>query len=140
MVTECLFQTLIKQDPLQRSGVEIVAEHWQNHGLTMKGLRMEDGSGLARADFIRPIDLARVLWLARRGPHGDVYSNTLNRYHDDRVRWKGGAMSRVRAYTGFVQSDSGKELTFAFMINNYEASTDAIATWRGRLVEFMLER
>ena len=85
-------------DPLERSGVEIVTQHWENRGLTMAGLRMEDGSGLARADSIRPLDLAKILWLTRRGPQGEAYFQSLNAAHEGRIRWKGGAMSRVRAF------------------------------------------
>jgi D-alanyl-D-alanine carboxypeptidase/D-alanyl-D-alanine-endopeptidase (penicillin-binding protein 4) len=138
MVTECLFQTLIKRDVDHESGVDSVKTHWRQRGLNLQGLRMEDGSGLARADFIRPSDMASVLWLTRRGDQGDRYFETLNQYHGGRVRWKGGSMSRVRGYTGFAQADDGKEYTFALLINNYEADSDAIAHWRGRLIESIL--
>ena len=95
---------------------------------------MEDGSGLARADDIRPVDLAKVLWLVGRSTFGDVFKETLNAYHNGRLRWKGGAMSRVRAYTGY--SDNG--YTFALMINHYEASADRLANWRRRIMESVM--
>ncbi|MFT4637401.1 MAG: D-alanyl-D-alanine carboxypeptidase/D-alanyl-D-alanine-endopeptidase (penicillin-binding protein 4) [Verrucomicrobiales bacterium] len=134
MVTECLFQKLIQLDPLDRSGKDIVTMHWKKRGHVFDGLRMEDGSGLARADYIRPIDMARVLWLAYRGPHGEAYAATLNQYHDGRVRWKGGAMSRVRAYTGYTENG----YTFALMINNYETDSETLGGWRAKIIEDLL--
>ncbi len=134
MVTECLFQKLQERDSLGRSGVEIVTQHWEERGLRVTGLRMEDGSGLARADFIRPLDLAKILWLARRGPHGEAYFQSLNASREGRVRWKGGAMSRVRAYTGYT----GNGYTFALMINRYDADAETLAHWRAKLVDLLL--
>ncbi len=134
MVTECLFQELTKADSLNRSGSEIIKRYWEKQGVPFYGLRMEDGSGLARADDIRPVDLAKVLWLVGRSTFGDVFKGTLNAYHNGRLRWKGGAMSRVRAYTGY--SDNG--YTFALMINHYEASADRLANWRRRIMESVM--
>ena len=134
MATECLYQKLIEKDPLGRVGVDIVKMHWEKQGLSFRGLRMEDGSGLARADAIRPRDLAEVLWRMRRSPLGEVFSGTLNQNHGGRMRWKGGAMSRVRAYTG--HSENG--YTFALMINQYEASAKDLAAWRARIMDAIL--
>ena len=134
MVTECLFQELTKADPQSRPGRVIIKGYWEKQGVPFHGLRMEDGSGLARADDIRPVDLAKVLWLVGRSAVGDAFKETLNAYHNGRLRWKGGAMSRVRGYTGY--SDNG--YTFALMINHYEASSDRLASWRRRIMETIL--
>ena len=134
MVTECLFQELTKADPLSRPARALIKGHWEKQGVPFFGLRMEDGSGLARADDIRPVDLAKVLWAVQRSPIGEVFKETLNIYHNGRLRWKGGAMSRVRAYTGY--SDNG--YTFALMINHYEASADRLASWRLQIMETLL--
>ena len=135
LVAECLFQKLIEMDASGRSGGEIVATHWEGRGVSFGGLRMEDGSGLARADCIRPVDLARVLWVVRRGPHGETYSQTLKPYDDGRVRWKSGTMSGVRAYVGYTENG----YTFALMINNYESGAGILAGWRRRIIQKILE-
>ncbi len=118
--TECVFRLLGRRGG--KAPVAIVRDHWRSRGLEFEGLRMEDGCGLARADFIRPLDLARLQYLAGHGPHGAAYRNSLLSTPDGKVRWKGGAMSGVRTTTGFVVGDSGEEFCFAFMVNHY---TDA---------------
>ena len=59
--------------------------------MEFSGLRIEDGSGLARANHVTPLDLARLNLLAATGPAGEVFVRTSNPYYDGRVRWKGGA-------------------------------------------------
>ncbi len=137
---ECLFRFLARKHG--KSGEQVIREHWEGRGLVFKGLRMEDGSGLARADFIRPSDLARVLHLARRGKQGDVFHQSLNAHFGDRVRWKGGAMSSIRSWTGYIRRGDdppGKEWTFALLFNHFGASattTDA----RDTLVRLLLKQ
>lgn len=115
--TECLFRLLGVR--ASKAPDAVIREHWQGRGLTFEGLRMEDGCGLARADFIRPLDLARLQFLAAHGPHGDAYRRSLLSTGEGRVRWKGGAMSGVRSTTGYVTGASGAEYSFAFMVNHY---------------------
>ena len=85
-------------------------------GVSFKGLRLIDGSGLARATMIRPVDLARVNFLARSSAYGDRYFESLPKSGDGSVSSKRGAMSGVRTEVGFVKKD-GKEYTYALMGN-----------------------
>lgn len=113
--TECVFRMLgVKA---AKPPTEVIREHWKARGLEFIGLRMEDGCGLARADFIRPLDLARLQLLAGQGPQGAAYKASL--LSQDGLRWKGGAMSGVRTFTGYVTSQWGVESCFAFMVNHY---------------------
>lgn len=100
--TECLFRLLGLSE--RRAPDLVVREHWKARGLEFQGLRMEDGCGLARADFITPHDLARLQFLAGSGPQGAVYKESL--LSKDSLRWKGGAMSGVRSITGFIDRKS----------------------------------
>ena len=67
--------------------------------------------------MIRPLDLAKVNHLARRGPHGDRFRQSLTAYLDSRVRSKLGAMSGVKADVGFLTMADGREFTFCLMAN-----------------------
>ncbi len=112
---QCLFLTLGRlsgTDP-----AEAVRTHWEKQGIDFAGLRMLDGSGLARANTIRPIDLARVNFRARHGAHGDRFLQSLNESLDGHVRAKAGAMSGVRSDVGFVTLPDGRECTFALIAN-----------------------
>lgn len=130
--TECVFRMLgVKA---AKAPDVMIREHWKPRGLDFIGLRMEDGCGLARADFIRPLDLARLQFLAGTGPQGAVYKESL--LSKEGLRWKGGAMSGVRTVTGYVTGKSGEEFCFAFMVNHY-ADGKVVSELNQRLMEAM---
>ena len=131
--TECVFRMLgVKA---AKPSAEVIREHWKARGLEFIGLRMEDGCGLARADFIRPLDLARLQLLAGQGLQGAAYKASLLSH--DGLRWKGGAMSGVRTFTGYVTGKSGAEYCFAFMVNHY-TDGKAVSELSKRVMEAML--
>ncbi len=116
--TQCLFLTLgivSQTDP-----ATAVRQHWEKAGVTFEGLRLIDGSGLARANMIRPLDLARVNFAARHGPHGERFFQSLNASLDGHARAKLGSMSGVKTDTGFLRMNDGREFTFALMANGLD--------------------
>ena len=131
--TECLFRLLGLQG--RKASDAVIREHWKTRGLAFTGLRMEDGCGLARADFITPHDLTRLQHLAARGPFGAIYKDSL--LSKDTLHWKGGAMSSIRSTTGMITTKSGKDYSFTFMINHY-ADSQAASALRDALIEAML--
>lgn len=132
--TECVFRMLgVKAD---KAPDVVIREHWKPRGLDFTGLRMEDGCGLARADFIRPLDLARLQFLAGKGPQGATYKESL--LTEGGLKWKGGAMSGVRTVTGFVTGKSGEEFCFALMVNHYAAGK-AVSELHQRMMDAMLD-
>jgi D-alanyl-D-alanine carboxypeptidase/D-alanyl-D-alanine-endopeptidase (penicillin-binding protein 4) len=112
---QCLFLTIgLRQnsDP-----ADAVRQYWEKAGVSFVGLRLLDGSGLARATMIRPLDLARVNSTARRSPHGQRFHESLTTYANGTVRGKIGGMSGVKTQVGFLRTASGREFTFAIMAN-----------------------
>lgn len=124
--TECLFRKLgllAGKDPEQ-----LIKDHWKEQGLEFIGLRMEDGCGLARADHIRPLDLARLQFLTSKGPHGQIWKESL--LSDGPVRSKIGAMSSIRCWTGFIDSKNSGTYCFALMVNHYADGKPVVELWR----------
>jgi D-alanyl-D-alanine carboxypeptidase/D-alanyl-D-alanine-endopeptidase (penicillin-binding protein 4) len=109
---------------LKMGGADAVRELWAKRGVEFAGLRLEDGSGLARASRIRPLDLARANHLTRRGPHGALFHESLSASRGGAVRSKGGAMSGVRADTGFFTREDGTELTYTIIANGLTKGAD----------------
>jgi len=101
-----------------------VRAHWEEAGIAFAGLRLLDGSGLARANVIRPVDLAMVNYRMRHGAHGDRFFASLSQYLDGAVRAKRGAMSGVKTEVGFLRTASGREWTFALMANGLRPGLD----------------
>jgi D-alanyl-D-alanine carboxypeptidase/D-alanyl-D-alanine-endopeptidase (penicillin-binding protein 4) len=113
--SQCLFLTLGNLS--QSDPTKAVRTYWEKAGVAFEGLRLIDGSGLARANMIRPLDLARVNFAARKGPHGDRYFQSLPAIRHGTGRAKLGAMSGVKTETGFLRLENGREYTFALMAN-----------------------
>jgi D-alanyl-D-alanine carboxypeptidase/D-alanyl-D-alanine-endopeptidase (penicillin-binding protein 4) len=132
LYAECLFRLLALESD-ERDGRKVIKEHWGSRGIDFVGLRMEDGSGLARADLIRAIDLARVNHAVRHGPHGDAFVGTLTELYDHKVRWKVGYMSRVRTHVGFVG-----DYTFVLAFNHHDASISKVSKARDRLMKLLI--
>jgi serine-type D-Ala-D-Ala carboxypeptidase/endopeptidase (penicillin-binding protein 4) len=112
---QCLFLTIGKRQGADPA--DSVRQFWEKAGVAFTGLRLLDGSGLARANMIRPLDLARVNFTARHGSHGQRFYESLSAYADGAVRGKIGGMSGVKTQVGFLRTASGRELTFALMAN-----------------------
>jgi len=112
---QCLFLTLGLRE--HADPAEVVRRYWFAAGLRPVGWRLVDGNGLARANMIRPLDLARLNFTARHAPHGDRFKQSLTAYDNGTTRAKLGAMSGVRTETGFIQRPDGREFTFALMTN-----------------------
>lgn len=137
LYAECFFRLLaLEQD--DGSGQTAVERHWEGRGVPLKGLRMEDGSGLARADVIRAIDLAQINYHARNGEHGQAFYESLTPQFNNKMRWKGGAMSRVRAYVGFTVS-TAEVLTFVLAFNNYDADDVTVAKAREQVLKLLAD-
>ncbi|MEA3212052.1 MAG: hypothetical protein QOE70_5109 [Chthoniobacter sp.] len=116
---QCLFLTIGRRQ--NADPADAVRQYWEKAGVTFVGLRLLDGNGLARANMIRPLDLAHVCAAARRGPHGQRFYESLTAYAKDTVHGKIGAMSGVKTQVGFLQTRSGREFTFVVMANGLPA-------------------
>jgi D-alanyl-D-alanine carboxypeptidase/D-alanyl-D-alanine-endopeptidase (penicillin-binding protein 4) len=113
--TQCLFLTMGR---LQKAApADVVRDYWQKAGVSFAGLRMLDGNGLARANTIRPLDLAGINSAARRSPQGQRFFESLTIYANGNIRAKRGAMSGVKTEVGFLRTANGRELTYAVMGN-----------------------
>lgn len=135
--TECVFRAIGFAAALPPA--EAVRAHWSERGLELDGLRMVDGSGLARANHIPALTLARLQHFAANGPQGELYTDSLLSGMDGRLLFKAGMMSSIRSYTGFVESEGGERYAFAMLANHYpepaavsllvEDVLSAIAAW-----------
>ncbi|MFT4550630.1 MAG: D-alanyl-D-alanine carboxypeptidase/D-alanyl-D-alanine-endopeptidase (penicillin-binding protein 4) [Verrucomicrobiales bacterium] len=129
---ECLFRRLGEHHRSYNAD-SLIFNHWSGRGLDLGSCRLVDGSGLGRANFITALDLTRLQHLARRGPQGDTYYESLNAYYEGAFHFKIGAMSRIRCYTGYVMGESGREFTFSLMFNHYDHETD-VSQWVKRIL------
>ncbi len=137
---ECVFRSLGAGTGTDLPPAQFLRDHWAARGLGLTGLRMEDGSGLARADRIRVKDLAAIQHHVLSGAAAGVYPGLLNSGAGGRVLSKSGTMSGVRATTGYLTPASGAlpSHSFALVLNAFTAPGSDADAWRDRILREIL--
>ncbi len=136
------------------AGLAVVNNFLNKAAINNEGVFMEDGSGLSPLNAINTRALVSLLGYMKRESRyfTGYYSSlpeagsegTLKYYFRDDVfnsslRAKSGSMTRVRSYSGYFTTISGKELIFSIIINNYSGSSKNIVSGiEGILKEFIL--
>ena len=120
-----------------RNGIAAVTDFWRGRGLEMNGFFMKDGCGLSARNGISTKTFSEIMrkMYIDKGTFGDFYNQmaiagrtgTLknmcrNSSAENNIRAKSGSMNRIRSYTGYVTTKSGKKLSFSMIVNNYSCS------------------
>jgi len=131
-------------------GCEFVVQFWKEKGLNLSGFFMNDGSGLSRFNAFTSSHMVNILnyMKTRSAYYTDFYQSlpsagygtltvfSTEKFPGDCLRAKSGSMTRVRCYAGYLKTNSGKDLSFAVMLNNFSCSqTEAIRKIEEVLVE-----
>ena len=134
-------------------GVAAVIKYWKDKGIDLRGFYMVDGSGVSRFNSITPKQLTEMLIdyskdarifpslynslpVAGYGSTSDVCAGTLAQ---DNVHFKSGYMTRVRCFTGYVDTKKGKRLAFTMMANNYMYEVQEMRNKLEQLMVMMAE-
>ncbi len=132
------------------SGCSALSTFCENSGINITGLNLEDGSGLSRANSITAKQLVSVLLhmhsqskysesfiqsLPVAGESGSLKSFGKGTELEGNLKAKSGSMLRVMGYCGYLDTESGQELAFAVMVNNYNCSN---AEMRKMLENFLV--
>ncbi|MBV8151032.1 MAG: D-alanyl-D-alanine carboxypeptidase/D-alanyl-D-alanine-endopeptidase [Candidatus Eremiobacteraeota bacterium] len=115
------------------SGARAERAYLLSLGVPLEGLRVVDGSGLAEANRVAPLTLARLLiaqptlfdLLPRAGIEGTVRHHQLTSSLG-RVRAKSGHIDGVNALAGYVETRHHGRVAFALLVNAPDAD-DAIS-------------
>jgi len=119
-----------------KDGSLFVVQFWKDKGLDMTGFFMNDGSGLSRFNAITANHMVDILnYMKTKSSYStDFYkslptagSGTLTafteaKFPNECLRAKSGSMTRVRCYTGYLTTESGRQLSFAVMLNNFSCT------------------
>jgi D-alanyl-D-alanine carboxypeptidase/D-alanyl-D-alanine-endopeptidase (penicillin-binding protein 4) len=122
-------------------GIKNIYEFLNSSGITTDGLYIEDGSGLSPLNALNAEGVVSLLYYMKtRGKYSvEFYSSlpdagkegTLKNYFRDpvfesRLKAKSGSMTRVRSYAGYITTQSGKELIFCIIVNNFSGTHQKI--------------
>ena len=146
-----LCQISVKKDGYGSTdnGALITQAYWKTK-IDASGLFMTDGSGLSRSNAVNAKFFIELLShmktstllknsLAIAGKKGTMASIGRNTVASGRVSGKSGTMTRMKAYTGYVTTKTGKYLAYAMIINNYNCRTADIKKYFQVLMVKMAE-
>ncbi|HEX2919960.1 MAG TPA: D-alanyl-D-alanine carboxypeptidase/D-alanyl-D-alanine-endopeptidase [Bacteroidales bacterium] len=123
------------------AGLNVVREFLTTRGIDTKGMYIEDGSGLSPVNALNSKNMASLLlYMKTSGKFFDIFLNSFpeagnegtlkNRFTDEvfktHLKTKSGSMTRVRCYAGYVTTNSGRDLVFCIMANNFSGSSGSV--------------
>jgi D-alanyl-D-alanine carboxypeptidase/D-alanyl-D-alanine-endopeptidase (penicillin-binding protein 4) len=130
-------------------GVETLKAYWEDRGVKMKGVYLEDGSGLSARNAVTTQFMVQLLRKKTKdkdfeayfdsfpvaGQSGSMKNVLKGTKADGKLRAKSGTIKRVRSYTGYAQTSSGEIRAFSIIVNNFSGSGGAL---RKRMETLML--
>lgn len=149
---ESLLKTISKAkdgDGSFESGTEEIKKYWEDRGLSMKGIFLEDGSGLSARNAVTSRFMAQLLRKLNKDTDFEAFYNSLpvagrtgslkntlkGTSAEGRLRAKSGTLKRVRSFTGYARSKSGALRSFSIMVNDFSGSG---ALMRKKIEQLML--
>ena len=126
-----------------------IYDYWKSKGLPMGQMRMVDGSGLSRSNYITPYLISLIISTAqtdlgenvnfssifpRAGVSGTVKSLFANSKYKGKIGLKSGSMTGVLCYTGFYPIDN-PQYAIAVMVNNFDVSMSQV---RGKVETLLI--
>ncbi|MCF8380886.1 MAG: D-alanyl-D-alanine carboxypeptidase/D-alanyl-D-alanine-endopeptidase [Bacteroidales bacterium] len=137
-------------NPDTKSSAEAVQEFWKEKGMDIQGMELNDGSGLSTYNQFTPRQMVFLLnymknesryfdaffhSMAVAGETGTIENMFKASVAEGKIRAKSGTISRVKAYSGYVESLSGREIAFSMVVNNFSCSS---GTARDKLERLMI--
>jgi serine-type D-Ala-D-Ala carboxypeptidase/endopeptidase (penicillin-binding protein 4) len=130
-------------------GSEVLKEFWKARGMNTRGMFLQDGSGLSRANALTAAQLAFLLRymhadkqlsaafkqsLPVAGMSGSLKNFGTKKPLKENLKAKTGYMSRVMSFAGYIESSTGKNLSFTIMVNNYTIPNSELRSHIERLL------
>lgn len=120
------------------SGAAYVNRYWG--AKVGSGLTITDGSGLSRNNAVSAHHFVKMLSYMSKSKNASVFKKTLpvagksgtlrrvcaGQSASGRMYAKSGTMSRIKAYSGYVDSKSGKKIAFAIIVNNHTCKSSTL--------------
>lgn len=121
-------------------GVKYCMDYWKGK-INTEGLYLTDGSGLSRSNGISSSHLSELVYymnsksrykdqfyasLPISGESGTLKSLCNGQKAHGKFHAKSGTMNRIKSYAGYIESASGKQYSFAIIVNNFEGSVSGV--------------
>jgi len=134
-------------------GRKLLAKKLEELNIATDGFQQSDGSGLSRHGFVTTKFLCEYLSamynnaeyenfvqsLPVAGVDGTMKNMLKNTAAEGNVKAKSGSLSGVRSYSGYVTTQSGVDLCFSFIFNNFTCKSTIITKKMERLMIILSE-
>lgn len=152
--TEMLLKTVAAEEKDEpgstEKGIKLVRSYLADVGIDTTGLVMKDGSGMAAGNFTNVDNLSTLLLKMEQETWYDTFRNSLSvagvngtlkyRFKNSPLRnnfhGKSGFLSGVSTLSGYLSSDSGKELIVSMAANNVTANSEEVDMVQRELLEW----
>ncbi len=136
------------------AGLAAIYDFWKARGLKLDGCFLEDGSGLSVRNAVSSYHLASIMRkiakddqlftpiyasLPRAGETGSLKYILKGTAAVKKLRAKSGGMKRVRSYTGYAKTKSGKLLAFSMIANNFTGESAHVRSLMAKVMAAMCE-
>lgn len=133
------------------AGCSMVKSFWEKKLMPAGGMFLHDGSGLSRSNGMTAGQFSFLLrYMAGQSEHYPVFkaslpvaggSGNLSGFatgapHANNLAAKSGSMSRVINYAGYFTTNSGREVAFVVMVNNFDTTPSHM---RSMIRDFLTE-
>jgi serine-type D-Ala-D-Ala carboxypeptidase/endopeptidase (penicillin-binding protein 4) len=154
LYAEAILKTIGKQqlkDGSREAGTDAVTAFYAAKGINLKGMNIEDGSGLSRMNVFTTAQMCALLNMEMKqatfadfktslpiaGKTGTLKTVADNTVAAGKVFAKSGSMYKVRSYSGYVQTKSGELVSFCVIVNNYTCGSAEIKAKLEKLMVLM---
>jgi D-alanyl-D-alanine carboxypeptidase/D-alanyl-D-alanine-endopeptidase (penicillin-binding protein 4) len=135
------------------SGRETIVRHLEEKRYDFDGLVLADGSGLSRANKVKPISQVKFLADVMKEKYYDDFlkslpiageTGTLRRMFKSSNNYgqifaKTGTLNGVKCLAGYIKTRDGRILSFSLLINGYLGSVDQIKARMEQLLEPVID-
>ena len=153
-----IFADALMKTMLMKSGLEtpqeFIESYARNHGIQGLRCRIMDGSGLSRSNIISANQMTQLVNHFAQNQANSTFQRSLavlgragtleelvpqGSPAIGRIFAKSGGLTGVLSYTGIVQTNKGKWLSFSLIINNHVSNNANLRLYLDRFFETLIE-
>jgi D-alanyl-D-alanine carboxypeptidase/D-alanyl-D-alanine-endopeptidase (penicillin-binding protein 4) len=130
----------------REKGIQAVNGFLRELGVPLKGLVIDDGSGVSERNRVSAEQMVEFLRLAAGRPWFTAFHESLSRpgmdgrlkdfgYRSERIRMKSGQLTDAYGLAGYIDRLDGKKIAFAYLVNGSgldapTATSGGVEVWR----------
>lgn len=133
-----------------QAGTKVIETFWKDKGIDTGWLFLADGSGLSRNNAFSAKTLTDILvYMSNYSQNANVFRNSIpltglqgtqkyyfqNSFLKGKAHAKSGSMTRVRSFSGYMETKKGTSVAFTIMVNNFNCGSFTMAHKMEKVIE-----